>query len=96
MGTREHKVEAYLREQVKARGGIARKWISPGHDGVTDEIVRLPHWPVGMVIAVEVKTVDGKLSSVQEREHARLRDAGVIVYTVYGEEGVDEFLKEWL
>lgn len=94
MGVRENKVERYLNAEVKKLGGITRKWVSPGIDGVPDRIVRLHRWPPGVVFMVEVKTVDGELSAAQKREHQRLRDAGFMVRTVYGEQGVDEFLKE--
>jgi Holliday junction resolvase-like predicted endonuclease len=88
MGVRENKVERYLDDQVKRCGGITRKWVSPGRDGVPDRIVIHN----GTVVFVEVKTTDGKLSSAQMREHDRLREQGVKVVTVYGEQGVDVFI----
>lgn len=90
MGIRENKVERYLRDQVALLGGVARKWISPGRNGVPDQIVILP-WGVWLV---EVKTTDGTLSGDQIREHERLRAAGGQVRTVYGHAGVDELIKE--
>jgi hypothetical protein len=89
MGTRENKVEKYLADQVKKRGGITRKWVSPGYDGVPDRIVIID----GNVMFVEVKTVDGKLTPIQVREHDRLTAVGAKVFTVYGEKGVDSFLE---
>ena len=89
MGVRENKVEKYLDKEVKKLGGLTRKWVSPGRDGVPDRICILN----GSVMFVEVKTVDGKLSPTQEREQQRLRDAGAAVFTVYGEEGVDEWVQ---
>lgn len=88
MGTREAKVEKYLDQEVKKLGGITRKWVSPGRDGVPDRIVILNGW----VAFVEVKTVSGKLSVFQEREHHRLLEVGARVFTVYGEQGVDKFI----
>jgi len=90
VGARENKVETYLKTSVAALGGVSRKWVSPGHDGVTDQIVIIE----GAVWFVEVKTQDGKLSAMQVREHARLRTAGANVTTVYGRAGVDEFLRK--
>ena len=87
MGTRENKVETYFKDQVKSIGGISRKWVSPGVDGVPDQIVIIK----GAVFFVEVKTSDGKLSIAQHREHKRLRKAGATVCTVYGHVGVDKF-----
>lgn len=89
MGTRENKVEKYLDSEVKRLGGLTRKWVSPGRDGVPDRIVIID----GTVWFVEVKTVDGTLSMVQGREHARLREAGAQVITVFGEEGVDDYVR---
>ena len=110
MGKRENKVETYLNEQVELIGGITRKWVSPGHSGVPDQIVimtitvremiiRLSHLNPDAVVAdiyfPEVKTTDGIHDPGQEREHTRLRDAGANVTTVYGHAGVDEFI-EWI
>jgi hypothetical protein len=92
MGVRENKVEKYLDEGVKKLGGITRKWVSPGRDGIPDRIVKLPRGPRSQVCRVEVKTEDGVLSPAQKREQARLREAGFWVETVYGHRGVDEFL----
>lgn len=88
MGVRENKVERYLDKEVKGIGGLTRKWVSPGRDGVPDRIVIIN----GAVIGVEVKCTDGKLSAVQHREHARLAEVGMLVTTVYGDVGVDGFI----
>lgn len=90
MAVRENKVEKYLDKCVKDLGGITRKWVSPGRDGVPDRIVFLYR----KIFFVEVKTVSGKLSTTQQREHSRLIDQGAKVFTVYGEDGVDELLKQ--
>lgn len=88
MGVRENKVETYLNDQVEKLGGLTRKWVSPGKDGVPDRIVILNSY----IWFVEVKTVDGKLSPAQVREHDRLIDKGANVTTVYGNAGVDAFI----
>ena len=85
MGTRENKVETYFKDQIKSLGGTSRKWVSPGYDGVPDQIVIIKF----SIFFVEVKTADGHLSTAQKREHERLRDNGANVSTVYGYEGVD-------
>lgn len=94
MGVRENKVEKYLDSEIKKLDGITRKFVSPGHDGVPDRIVRLQHWPRGVVWFVEVKTVDGKLSTAQDREQVRMLVAGMLVRTVYGEQEVDQLIEE--
>lgn len=89
MGVRENKVEKYLDSEVVKLGGITRKWVSPGRDGVPDRVVILN----GKVWFVEVKTDDGKSSPTQEREQKRLMDAGATVMIVHGHKGVDWFVR---
>ena len=88
MGVRENKVEKYLDAEVKKLGGLTRKWVSPGRDGVPDRIVILH----GLVVFVEVKTVDGRLSVAQAREHAKLVAAGAEALPVFGNDDVDIFI----
>lgn len=90
MGQRENKVETYLKDQVTELGGLSRKWTSQGVNGVPDQIIVVE----GHVWFVEVKTVDGHLSPAQRREQLRLSMARANVRTVYGREGVDEFIEE--
>ena len=92
MGVRENKVEKYLDERVIELGGITRKWVSPGRDGVPDRIVIYK----GRIIFVEVKVTDGYLEDYQGREHKRLLKAGACVDTVYGNAGVDAWIREVL
>ena len=39
---KEKDVEAYLRDQVKGKGGKAYKFVSPGNDGVPDRMICMP------------------------------------------------------
>tara|TARA_R110000787_G_C13443394_1_gene446734 strand:+ start:10794 stop:11090 length:297 start_codon:yes stop_codon:yes gene_type:complete len=89
MGVRENKVETYLNDEVEKIGGITRKWVSPGRDGVPDRIVIIS----GQVYFVEVKTLDGDVSPVQHREINRLRAHGANARWVRGSTGVDNFIK---
>ena len=66
---REKTIENYLINQVKERGGFARKYTSPGRKGVPDRILFLPK---NLVIFIEVKKPGGKLSGSQKRELARI------------------------
>jgi hypothetical protein len=88
MGVRENKVERYLKSEVKKLGGITRKWVSPMHVGVPDQIVIVK----GFVVFAELKTVDGESSSAQERETTKLTEAGANVVVLFGKEGVDDFI----
>lgn len=101
MGVRENKVENHLKAEAKKEKWLTRKWVSPGHSGVTDQLLFIPlskeqaHNLVdsGLLLTwtvpVEVKTVDGALSPLQEREIDRLLAAGLPCQVVYGESGVD-------
>ena len=90
MGVRENKVENHLGKEVAKLGGLTRKWVSPGNNGVPDRIVIIN----GQVTFVEVKTTAGEFESGQEREHDRLRAVGADVTTVYGEHGVNLLIKD--
>ena len=90
MSNRESEVEKYLHRMFTLRGGLTRKWVSPGYVGVMDRICILN----GVVWFVEVKTFDGKMSPMQQREADRMTEAGANVRTVYGKNGVDELMKE--
>ena len=86
---KEKKVEAYLKKEVAKLGGLSMKWVCPSHRGVPDQIVMYQ----GKVFYVEVKTLTGKLTPLQEKCHQMLRDQGFCVAAVYGADGVDEFIR---
>ena len=46
---REKVIEQKLVAEVKKRGGICPKWVSPGFDGMPDRIVLLPGRHFGLV-----------------------------------------------
>ena len=85
----EKKVEAYLKKEVAKLGGLSMKWVCPSHRGVPDQIVMY----LGNVYYVEVKTLTGKLTPLQEKCHQMLDDQSMEVCVVYGADGVDEFIK---
>ena len=86
----ESAVEAKLVRGVKALGGIAYKFTSPGTAGVPDRIVVLPG---GRVIFAELKTDTGRLSPGQKVQLDRLRTLGAEAVVVRGPSGVVEFLE---
>lgn len=86
----ESAVEAKLVRGVKALGGIAYKFVSPGTAGVPDRIVVLPG---GRVIFAELKTDAGRLSPGQRAQLDRLRALGAEAVVVRGPVGVSEFLE---
>lgn len=86
----EKQIERKLVEGVKRIGGIAYKFVSPGNAGVPDRIVVLPG---GKVIFVELKTETGRLSEIQKRQIARLKERGCDVIELHGIKDTEEFLE---
>lgn len=76
---REKQIEKKLITEVKKRGGICPKWVSPGFDGVPDRIVLLPH---GKFAFVEVKAPGEKPRPLQVSRHKLLRRLGFRVYVL--------------
>lgn len=88
---RERDIEEYLRKRVKAVGGAAYKWTSPGNSGVPDRIVIFPG---GGVVFVELKAPGGKPTPLQLAQHKRLRALNCDVRIIDSKEQVDAFIKE--
>lgn len=88
---KESKIEAALVRGVRELGGRAYKFVSPGCTGVPDRIVILPG---GRVEFVELKTMDGRLSPIQNLRQEELRSLGATVRTLYGMEGVVYYLAQ--
>jgi hypothetical protein len=86
---RERDIEAYLRVKVKALGGTAYKFVSPGHAGVADRLVLLPG---GVVWFIEVKAPGGRLSPLQMLFARRMDELGMQYRTIWSKEDVDEWL----
>lgn len=76
---REKQIEKKLIMEVKKRGGICPKWVSPGFDGVPDRIVLLPY---GKFAFVEVKAPGEKPRPLQVSRHKLLRRLGFRVYVL--------------
>ena len=87
---RERDIEAYLRDQVKAIGGIAYKFVSPGSAGVPDRLVLLPG---GRAVFVELKAPGRQPTPLQLRQQRRIQDLGFTVLVIDSKEEVDEFIK---
>ena len=80
---KESEIEARLVRGVKALGGVAYKFVSPGNVGVPDR-----------VIFVELKAEGGRLSPMQRQQLARLRRLGADAREVKSETGVARFLED--
>lgn len=81
---REKEIERKLACEVKRRGGICPKWVSPGFDGVPDRLVFLPGRHFGMV---EVKVPGGRPRPLQASRQRLLERLGFHVYIL---DGIDQ------
>jgi len=87
---RERDIELYLSRRVKALGGRAYKFISPGNDGVPDRLVCLPG---GRVLFVELKSPGKKPTPLQLKQIDFLRSLGFDVFVADSRDVVDSILK---
>lgn len=87
---RESDIERRLVQGVKKLGGKAYKFVSPGNVGVPDRLVVLPG---GVVLFVEVKALDGRLSPNQRLQMRELTQMGAHVFVVWDAGDVDVFLQ---
>lgn len=88
---REKDIEAYLVRRVKELGGVAYKFVSPGHAGVPDRLVCLP---AELAWFVELKAPRQKPRPLQEVELRKLRALGFHAEVIDSREGVDRLTAE--
>lgn len=87
---RERQIEQKLRNGVKAKGGLALKFVSPGTAGVPDRIVLVPG---GRVYFVELKAPGKRLSPKQVKMATVLERLGHRVEVIDSMEKVKEFVE---
>ena len=90
-GMREKQIEQKLTLMVKAAGGIAPKFVSPGFAGMPDRLVLLPD---GVFAFAELKAPGIKPRALQVARHEMLRRLGFKVYVIDGTEQIGEMLNE--
>lgn len=88
---REKYIEQKLVTAVKAAGGIAPKFISPGLAGMPDRLVLLPG---GKMAFVEVKAYGIKPRPLQIKRHETLRRLGFKVYVLDEQREIGVILNE--
>ena len=88
---REKTIEQKFRAAVKAAGGLALKFTSPGFDGVPDRLALLPG---GRVAFVEVKAPGKKSRPLQLARHRLLRQLGFKVYVLDDESQIGGMVDE--
>ena len=87
----EQRVEQALRREVKKRGGMAVKFVSPGLDGVPD---RLLLFKGGVSAFVEVKALGKKMRPLQLKRKKQLEQLGFQVYCIDNIEMIGGILDE--
>lgn len=88
---REKTIEQKLVTAVKAKGGIAPKFVSPGFDGMPDRLVLLPDGKCGFV---EAKAPGRKPRPLQNARIRLLRNLGFKVYVLDDERKIPHILLE--
>lgn len=84
----ERDVEAYFRKAVAQAGGVAFKFVSPSHRGVSDRIVCLQ----GQTWFVELKRPGGRLSPLQRVFAAEMERLGQNYTVLSNREEIDQWL----
>ena len=87
----EKSTEQKLVKAVKAKGGLAPKFVSPGFDGVPDRIVLLPR---GRIAFIELKAKGRKMRPLQVRRKRQLESLGFSVYCIDDPEQIGGILDE--
>lgn len=87
---KEKIIEDYLRDQVKAIGGKAYKFVSPGNAGVPDRLVCLPG---GKVLFVELKGTGRKSTPLQTKRQQEFIKLSQLVYVADSKNDVDSLIK---
>lgn len=83
-------IEEKLRDRVKAIGGRAMKFVSPGNSGVPDRIVVLPG---GHIHFIELKRPGGKTTPLQDLQILKLKKLGCSVRIISGTDEIDDFIE---
>lgn len=81
----EKDIEKNLVMEVKKRGGICPKLVSPGFDGMPD---RMALFPGGKVAFIEVKANGKKPRALQRSRHRLLSRLGFNVYVLDSKEAI--------
>ena len=89
----ERTIERRLCQEIRALGGLALKFVSPGLAGVPDRLILLPG---GKLAFVEVKAPGQTLRPLQVRRKAQLEALGFQVYCLGGKEQIPELINSIL
>lgn len=88
---REKEIEKRLVAEVKKKGGICPKFVSPGFDGMPDRIILLPK---GRMAFAELKAPGQKPRPLQVARHKILMGLGFRVYIIDDAKKIGEVIDE--
>ena len=88
---KEKIIEQKFRAAVRAVGGVAVKFVSPGLDGMPDRLALLPG---GKMAFVEVKAPGKKPRPLQQARHRMLKRLGFQVYVLDDEKQIGGIIDE--
>lgn len=88
---RESTIESRFRQEAKARGGVALKFVSPGCNGVPDRLVLMPN---GKIAFVELKATGKTPRALQLKRKRQIEALGFRVYVVDATEQIGGILDE--
>ena len=89
----EKDIERRMVQEVKKRGGLCYKFVSPGNPGVPDRLIITPE---GRVVFVELKTETGRLSKIQGWQKSEMLKRKADVRVLKGWDAVKAFIEEVL
>lgn len=89
MKTSEKYLEHKLRNEVKAKGGLAPKLMSPSMNGLPDRMILMPN---GKLFFVELKSKGKKPSPIQTTVINQLTKMGFKCFVIDSPETLDNFL----
>lgn len=87
----ERALEQKLVKAVKAKGGLALKFVSPSYAGVPDRLILIAYGHIGFV---EVKAENQKPRKLQEARIRQLRKMGFKVYVLDHESQIGGIIDE--
>ena len=88
---REKNIESKLAAEVRRRGGLAPKFVSPGLDGVPDRLILLPS---GKAAFAELKAPGKTLRPLQTVRKRQLEALGFRVFGIDSTEQIGGVLDE--
>ena len=87
----EKSIEKKLKDDGKAAGGLALKFVSPGTAGVPDRIVLMPE---GKMAFAELKAPGKKMRPLQLKRKKQLQALGFRVYCIDRPEQIGGMIDE--